>query len=147
MRTLYILLGLIAWVGASFAASLAGGGNFDHLSDSDRKVFQERFTKEIWPLLQRGGDKNSCVGCHGGKSDKIVSSLKMTGNAEKDFRMLVKEGFFIPDDPGSVHSRIISNNKKQMMPPPGRGERWTEKEAELLRKFVDDLEAKQQKKK
>jgi hypothetical protein len=33
------------------------------------------------------------------------------------------------------------------MPPPGKGDQWTDAEAELLRKFVDDVDAKQQKKK
>jgi hypothetical protein len=147
MKTVYVLGISIVFVGCSLAVALAGGGgNFDHLTDADRKVFQERFTKEIWPLLERGG-KNGCVGCHSGKYDKIVSSLRMTGNAEKDFRMLVKEGFFIPDDTGALHTRVTSTKKKQMMPPPGRGDRWTKDEAELLRKFVDDVEAKQQKKK
>ncbi len=147
MKTIYILAVLLAFAASSLAVALAGGGgNFDYLSDADRKVFQERFAKEIWPLLERDG-KNGCVGCHSGKGGSIVSALKMSGNAEKDFRMLVKDGFFIPDDPGSMHTRIISRNKKQMMPPPEKGKPWTKADAELLRKFVDDIEAKQQPKK
>ena len=146
MKPAILLTATLLLASASLTATLAGGGaNFDHLSDADRAVFQKRFVKEIWPLMERGG-KNSCVGCHSGKAGPIVSALKMTGNAEKDFRMLVKEGFFIPDDPGSAHTRIISRNKKQMMPPPGKGDPWTKEEAEILRKFVDDLEMKQKKK-
>ena len=143
MKTPRILAVMLIVVGLSFAVVLAGGGpNFDHLSDTDRKVLQERFVKEIWPLLERGG-KNSCVNCHNGK---INSALKMTGNAEKDFRMLVKDGFFIPDDTGSMLTRIDATNAKKKMPPPGKGEPWTKTEIERLDKFVADLEKKQQKK-
>jgi len=144
----YLPSTLLICFSISVAAVFAGGGgNFDHLTDSDRTAFQERFVKEIWPLLVREDPKKkkqSCVGCHNGK---IVSALKYSGKAEKDFRMLVKEGFILPDDSGSLHTRVISKNKKQVMPPPGKGDPWTKEEAEVLRKFVDDLEAKQQKKK
>jgi hypothetical protein len=143
MKTTGLLGGILVLFSAGLAAALAGGANFDHLNDADRKVFQERFTKEVWPLLERGGPKG-CVGCHNGK---IVSALKMTGNAEKDFRMLLKQGFFIPDDSGSLHTRIVAKNKKQMMPPPDKGDPWTKREAEVLRQFVDDLDKKQQPKK
>jgi hypothetical protein len=144
MKTMGLLVGIVMLFSAGLAVALAqGGANFDHLNDADRKTFQQRFTKEVWPLLERGGPKG-CVGCHNGK---IVSALKMTGNVEMDFRMLLKQGFFIPDDSGSLHTRIISKNKKQVMPPPGKGDPWTKDEAEVLRKFIDDLDTKQQKKK
>src|SRR5438552_865269 len=54
MKSHWVLAGLVAFAASGLAVALAGGGgNFDHLSDADRKVFQERFTKEIWPLLER----------------------------------------------------------------------------------------------
>jgi hypothetical protein len=143
MKTRLILTATLIFAGFSFAATLAGGGaNFDFLTDADRKVMHERFVKEVWPLMQRG-EKNGCVGCHNGK---IVSSLKMSGNAEKDFRMLLKEGFFIPDDSGSVLTRIKSKDRKQRMPPPGKGDPWTQEEMDILHNFVTDLDKKQQKK-
>ena len=143
MRMRLILAAMLVFVGSSFAISLAGSGaNFDYLSDADRKVMQERFVKDIWPLMQRG-EKNGCVGCHNGK---IVSSLKLTGNAEKDFRMMLKDGFFIPNDSGSVLTRVKSKERKQRMPPPGKGEPWTEAEKDILHKFVMDVD-KQQKNK
>ncbi len=143
MKTRLILAAMLLFTGAGIAAALAGGGgNFDFLNDADRKVMQERFVKEIYPMMQKDG-KNGCVGCHNGK---IVSSLKMTGNAEKDFRMLLKEGFFIPGDSGSVLTRIQSTNRKQRMPPPGKGDPWTKEEMEVLHKFVVELDKKQQKK-
>src|SRR5690349_5989804 len=137
MKTPRILAVMLIVVASTFTVVLAQGGpNFDHLTDADRKVLQERFIKEIWPLLERGG-KNSCVNCHNGK---INSALKMTGNPEKDFRMLVKDGFFIPDDTGSVLSRVGAGNAKKKMPPPGKGDAWTKTEIEVLDKFVSDLE-------
>jgi hypothetical protein len=143
MKTPWTLAAMLLFMGSSLVATLAGGGaNFDHLTDADRNVFQERFTKEIWPLMERNG-KNGCVGCHNGK---IVSSLKMTGKAEKDFRMLVKDGFFIPDDSGSVLTRATSNVLKKKMPPPGKGDPWTKAEVGVLEKFVAELDKKQQKK-
>src|SRR5438445_515372 len=86
MRTRSILFGMLFFFGTTLAANFAAGGaNFDHLSDTDRKTLEQRFVKEIWPLLERGG-KQGCVGCHNGK---IVSSLKMAGKADQDFRMLL----------------------------------------------------------
>lgn len=143
MKTRIALVAMLVLTGSTLAVALAGGGgNFDHLSDADRAVMQQRFIKEIYPLLERGG-KNGCVGCHAGK---IVSSLKTTGNAEKDFRMMVKEGFFIPNDSGSLLTRIKSKDRKQRMPPPGKGDPWTDAEKEVLHKFVVDLDKKQQRK-
>ena len=142
MKTRLLLGVLLLFGGANLAMALAGGANFDFLKDEDRAVLEKRFVKDIYPLMLRG-DKQGCVACHNGK---IVSSLKMSGNAEKDFRMLVKEGFFIPNDSGSALTRITTKNRKQKMPPPGKGEPWTEKETQLLHDFVMDLDKKQQKK-
>jgi hypothetical protein len=144
MKTRLILAGLLAVTASTLALALAGGGgpNFDHLADADRQVMAARYAKEIHPLMQRG-EKNGCVGCHNGK---IVSALKMTGDPDKDFRMLLKDGFFIPNDSGSVLTRIKSKDRKQRMPPPGKGDPWTDEEKEILHKFVADLDKKQQKK-
>ncbi len=132
--------GLVAYAGCSLAVALAGGGtNFDSLKDTDRQAMQERFAKEVWPLLQRNG-KEGCVGCH--QLPKGGGNLKLTGDSAKDFRMLVKEGFFIPGDSGSVLTQI----GKKRMPPAGKGKAWTKEEIEVLSKFVADLEDKQQKK-
>ncbi|MSQ94815.1 MAG: hypothetical protein EXR98_09705 [Gemmataceae bacterium] len=144
MKPRMFLAGLLIFAACSLGLALAGGGggNFDFLTDADRKGMQERFVKEVWPLLQRQG-KEGCVGCHNGK---IVSSLKMSGNAENDFRMMVKAGFFIPNDSGSLLTRIKSKDRKQKMPPPGKGEPWTDAEKDVLHKFVADLDKKNQKK-
>src|SRR4051812_27732007 len=77
----------------------AQGQKFDKLADADRVELAQRFKRDVWPLLSRGG-KEGCVGCHNGKG--IVSSLRFSGDADKDFRVLVRDGFFLPDDPGSL---------------------------------------------
>lgn len=146
MKTKWALVGVLTCLGCNFAAALAGnGGSFDHLTDADRQVFQERFTKEIWPIMSRG-EKKLCAGCHG-PGGKVVSALKLTGDPAKDFRMLVKEGFFIPDDSGSILTRVTSKDKQHRMPPPGKADPLSREDIEVLQKFVADLDKKQQKKK
>ena len=143
MKSGLILAAALVYVGSSVAFTESGGGpNFDSLTDADRQVLQERFVKEIWPLMLRG-EKQGCVGCHNGK---INGQLKYSGNAEKDFRMLVKDGFMLKGDPGSLLAHIQSKDRKKRMPPPGKGEPWTKEETEVLQKFVVDVDKKQQKK-
>ena len=117
----------------------AQGPNFDKLNDTDRKVLSERFTKEVWPLLNQGG-KDGCIGCHNGK---IVSALRFTGDPDKDFRKLLRDGFFLKDDPGSLLSRIEDRNAKRRMPPPKNGSPWPEADKKVLEAFVDAIEKKQ----
>jgi hypothetical protein len=129
----------------------AGGQQFDRLTDADRKVFAERFEQEVWPLLTRGG-KDGCVGCHRGGG--IVSALRMSGNVDKDFRMLLKEGFFLHPDAGSLLARVTERDEKRRMPHKWAaakkeaipGEPWPEKDIQILRNFVVDVDKKQQKK-
>jgi len=128
-------------------AAAQQGQNFDRLSDEDRQAFQKRFAKELWPLLTRH-ERDGCVGCHAGA--KIVSALRMTGAIDKDFPMLVKQGFFIPNDPGSLLGRMLTKDPKYVMPPPTKDgkfkrPRWTESELNVLRAFVIDLDKKQKK--
>src|SRR5437867_511798 len=110
MKTRLIVAVILTFVGATIACALGGGPNFDSLKDDDRKAMQERFAKELWPLLVRG-DKNGCVGCHA--LPKTGGQMKMTGNVEKDFRKLVKDGFFIPNDSGSIVAHITSKDRKK----------------------------------
>jgi hypothetical protein len=111
-------------------------GKFDKLSEADRKAFGERFQKEIWPLLERGG-KDGCAGCHSTKK----GSLRLSGDPSKDFVMLVGDGYLLPKDPGSVLERIVDKDKKRRMPPDGK-QGWSESEVKILRQFVDDLDKK-----
>jgi len=112
------------------------GGKFDKLSAEDRKAHRERFQKEIWPLFMRN-EKDGCVGCHATKK----GSLRMSGDAAKDFNMLVAEGYMLKGDPGSMLERILDKDKKRRMPPDGKPG-WSEAEIKLLREFVNDLDKK-----
>src|SRR5262249_26960346 len=133
-----LMLVAIGLVGASSMWLLrtpAGQGpNFDKLSNDDRSIFQKRFEKEILPLLSRQG-KDGSMGCYSGKT---VSAVRTTGKVDKYFRMLLKEGFFIADDPGSLLSRITDGDTKRRMPPDNRPA-WTAEEVSRLRDFVSDL--------
>jgi len=126
-------------------ATAQQGLNFDRLSAEDRQAFQQRFEKELWPLMTRH-QRDGCVGCHSG--GKIVSDLRMSGDVNKDFPMLVRQGFFIPDDAGSLLGRMLDKDPKRVMPPPAKDPKfkrphWTEQEKALLRAFIVDMEKKQ----
>src|SRR5262245_22650245 len=88
--------------------------SFDRLADADRKELGERFRRDVWPLLERNG-KDGCVGCH--KTGKIVSALRMSGEADRDFRMLLRDGFLLKGDAGSLLERITDPDPKRRMPP------------------------------
>jgi hypothetical protein len=113
--------------------------SFDKLSDQDRKALGERFKRDVWPLLQRGG-KDGCVGCH--RDVKIVSALHMTGDSDKDFRMLLREGFLLKDDAGSLLARIVETDLRRRMPP-RKFPAWTAAETKTLRDFVEAVDKKQ----
>src|SRR5262245_60746735 len=135
---------LVVALGVMFAQWCVGGGGkgFDKLSAEDRKVLAERFERDIWPLMTRGG-KDGCVGCH--RTGKIVSALRMSGNVDKDFAMMLRDGFFLYGDAGSLLARVTEKDPKRMMPPPEKKEhRWSEKEIQVLREFFVDVDKKQQ---
>ena len=124
--------------GLLLKSSAREAGVFDKLNEADRQAFQDRFAKEVWPLLQAGG-KDGCVGCH---TPKVGNTLRFSGKSEPDFRMLLKEGFFLPADSGSMLHRVESKNKKERMPP-GERPAWSDKDQQTLRAFVADLDKKQ----
>lgn len=141
MRQIVFTLTLAAALGLAWRShSAAQAPNFDRLKDGDRKQLQQRFEKEVWPLMNRGG-KQGCVGCHSGG---IVSALKLTGQPGDDFAMLVRDGFFLPDDAGSILSRLTDPDPERRMPR-GKAKAWTPAEVKVLETFVTDLNAKQQK--
>jgi hypothetical protein len=133
--------GLLLIAGAGLARTGAGSGDsFDRLSDSDRQAFQERFEREIWPLLVKGG-KDGCVGCH---TAKHSSTLRFSGQAADDYRALLKDGFLLEDDPGNLLARLVVKNPKARMPP-GNRPPWPTADVEVLRRFIADVQKKQQK--
>jgi hypothetical protein len=125
-------------LGCLLAAGIGQVPSFDKLSAGDRAVFQKRFAQEVWPLLERGG-KDGCVGCHTGKGG---GALHFRGDAAKDFAMMLREGFFLVNDDGSLLARITDANKKRRMPP-GKRPAWSEPDVKVLRAFVLDLDKKQ----
>jgi hypothetical protein len=129
-----VALGSVLFV---WQASVAQPPSFDKLSDQDRQILQRRFEKEIWPLMQREG-KKGCMGCHAGGQ---VTALRLTGELSKDFPMLVREGFFIPDDAGSLLGRVTDPDPERRMP--RKGKPWTDAEVQTLKTFVVDLNKKQ----
>jgi hypothetical protein len=135
----FVPLGLLLAVAVS-ALHAAQGPSFDNLSAPDRKALGERFRRDIWPLLERGG-KNGCVGCH--RDGKIVSALRMSGDPDRDFPLLLREGFLLKDDNGSLLARVIDPDRRRRMPPPSKGPAWTESEVRSLRDFVEAVHQKQ----
>ena len=111
---------------------------FDKLSDADRKAFGERFEKEIWPLLQRGG-KDGCVGCHHAKYQSVP---RFAGEPGADFRMLLKEGFLLHNDSGSLYSVVVTRDLKRRMPT-GKRPAWNDEDKQVLRRFIEDVDKKQ----
>ncbi|HEX3316028.1 MAG TPA: hypothetical protein VHR72_14115 [Gemmataceae bacterium] len=118
---------------------LAQNGSFDRVPDADKPALRKRFETEVWPLLVRGG-KDGCVGCHTGKG----GDLRLRGVPSRDFDFMLKEGFFLPDDAGSLLGRVADKSKKRRMPPSPRAA-WTEAEIKVLRDFVVDLDKLQKK--
>lgn len=104
------------------------------LSPADAAALEERFTKEIWPLLDRAS--GGCVACHDGKSP---STLRFpTGGASAGFKKLFGEGFLDPENPSGLLARITTPDKDQRMPPaPAPG--WTDAEADTLRSFLKEV--------
>jgi hypothetical protein len=135
-----LLLAAAAAVPAPLRRLEAGQApSFDKLADQDRKALGELFKRDVWPLLERGG-KDGCVGCH--RDGKIVSALHMTGKPDQDFRMLLREGFLLKDDAGSLLARVVETDSRRRMPP-GKLRGWTAAETKTLRDFVEAVDEKQ----
>ncbi len=132
-----LLVGLMAGADNGLAD---GAMNFDRLKDLDRERFSDRFQKQVWPLLVRNG-KDGCVGCH---HSQHRSTLRFTGKPDPDFRKLLRDGFFLVDDPGSMLHVVSTTNKRTQMPP-GNRPRWSKKDIQVLKQFVQDLDKFQQK--
>ncbi|HEU4754393.1 MAG TPA: hypothetical protein VFU47_14895, partial [Armatimonadota bacterium] len=104
------------------------------LSLEDTARFDERFRTEIWPLLERA--EGGCVSCH---NEKNPSQLHFPAEGSSaSFKRLLTQGFFEPENPGSLLSRVASPLKEQRMPPPP-ARSWSDAEIAKLRAFVTDL--------
>jgi len=104
--TLLSLLALAAPVGRH-------GTNPTPRNEADpQAVLFQRFDKEIWPLLARGGD-HSCVGCHDAESS---SELHFYPDARSSFVMLLERNYFATNTPDSLLGRLTSTHPKRRMP-------------------------------
>ena len=89
-----------------------------------------QFEREIYPLLLRGGE-GSCLACH---DESTSSELQFVGDVRDDFQMLLAGGYFLPDRPDSLLSRIEANNPKRRMPKGDDAPAWTDTDRERLRR-------------
>jgi hypothetical protein len=114
--------------------------NHDKLSDADRKALGERFEKEVWPIFSKG--KDNCLSCHLVQK-KVLTQLKLSGDAQKDFRMMVREGFFLADDEGSILG-MVTHRDPELRMPQGRG-RLADADIKVIREFTAELNKRQKK--
>ncbi len=136
-RPMWIALAALALAGASITRG-GGPGSFDKLSDADRRLFQERFERDIWPLLLRDG-KDGCVGCHVANHR---STLKFVGKAGEDYRKLLADGFLLHNDSANLVAVIETKDRKKRMPP-GQRPAWGADDIQVLKQFIADVDKKQ----
>ena len=140
-RRLWMAAGALALASMSLGQAGGGGaGSFDKLSDADRKVFQERFEREVWPLLLRDG-KDGCIGCHVANHR---STLKFVGKPAEDFPKLLKDGFFLHNDAANLVALTETKDRKKRMPP-GQRPAWAPEDIKVLKQFIADVDKKQKK--
>ena len=96
---------------------------------------QRRFNAEIWPLISENG-KSSCTRCH---HQRHRSGLRLTGEPETDFSILLRQGFLHPSDPSSILESIASKEADRKMPP-GKLPQWTDDQIETLKRFTQALQ-------
>lgn len=104
------------------------------LSQADAAELEARFTKDVWPLLERAS--GGCVSCHNKGNPSQLHFPE--GGAAAGFKKLLGQGFFEPDNPAGLLARISTPVAAQRMPPAPQ-KPWTEAETNTLRDFVKDL--------
>ena len=92
------------------------------------------FNDEIRPLLS-----NSCYRCHGPDEEDRKAKLRLDTRegATKDH-----EGFtaISPEkiEDSELIYRIVTDDEDEMMPPPGKGERFTKEQIELFKRWIEE---------
>ena len=92
------------------------------------------FNDEIRPLLS-----NSCYRCHGPDEEDRKAKLRLDTRegATKDHKG------FTAISPGKVEDseliyRIVTDDEDEMMPPPGKGARFTKEQIELFKRWIEE---------
>ena len=92
------------------------------------------FNDEIRPLLS-----NSCYRCHGPDEEDRKAKLRLDTRegATKDHTG------FTAISPGKIEDseliyRIVTDDEDEMMPPPGKGERFTKEQIELFKRWIEE---------
>ena len=110
------------------SAATVGG-----LTPDDTKAFEDRFAKELWPLMQE-----NCVPCHGSKN---ASQLLLVGDSRAAFLKMLGEGFFDADNHASILERVATTDKQIIMPPTSMGT-LSRIQVAAFTKFSEDLKIK-----
>ena len=88
---------------------LAQSPSFDRIPEADKPALRKRFETEVWPFFQlRVAPGTSASAVH-----EQGWFAKAPRNADRDFDMMLKEGFFLPDDAGSLIVRVADTDKKR----------------------------------
>ncbi len=126
---LVIVIAAICWVGTDTFSRLLPAASLRTVSADGAKPVD--FNREIRPILS-----DTCFACHGPDENQRKSKLRFD----------TKEGAFAK--PGvivagkSAESRLIkritSKDPNAVMPPPDSGHKLTEKQLELLKRWIDE---------
>ena len=142
-----LLIVAVIWLGmglhAEFKADDAEVGEGDAVENMDKAKEDEEtkkktaedtaiFTKTIQPLL-----KERCYDCHKGKDAKSKLDLSTFENNDETGIMGLMN--VIGENAGNseIVTRIKSTDDDNKMPPPGKGDMFTDDEAAALTKWID----------
>ncbi len=92
------------------------------------------FNDEIRPLLS-----NTCYRCHGPDEEDRKAKLRLD---TREGATREHEGF-AAILPGNIEDseliyRIVTDDEDEMMPPPGKGERFTKEQIELFKRWIEE---------
>ena len=96
------------------------------------------FNRDIRPLLS-----NRCVACHGPDEEERKAGLRLdTADGAKED--LGGYAALVPGDPeaSELLYRIVTDDEDELMPPPGKGARFSPDEAALIHAIQQVTEAK-----
>jgi len=92
------------------------------------------FNKDIRQLLS-----NRCFACHGPDEEDQKGDLRLD---TREGAMREKNGFaaIVPGDldESELIYRITTDDEDEMMPPPGKGDRFTKEEVELMKQWIKE---------